>query len=241
MADEKKLTEEELSRRSLFRRALRTYVGVLSVASVGVGSVQFLSKEKENKAEAWDGKAKKIAHVNDLKEPGVKTVFFPTSRPQDRFLLIKLPDSLKPYITEYGLKEQGLVALGGVCTHRGCMIDYNYKETLAGQPLIGPCMCHGSTFSAVNGAPLAGPAALTLPTLRLKLDQASGDILATEVAQIQFSPLPPIVTYTRGADNPDSKNSQVSGLHNTTEVGAKDWVPDPSDPCVSSNQKYGIR
>ncbi|MBW0117311.1 Rieske (2Fe-2S) protein, partial [Pseudonocardia abyssalis] len=47
-------------------------------------------------------------------------------------------------------------AFSATCTHQGCAVT----EVTDGQIV---CPCHGSTFSAVDGSPTAGPAAQPLP------------------------------------------------------------------------------
>jgi Rieske Fe-S protein len=47
-------------------------------------------------------------------------------------------------------------AFSATCTHQGCAVT----EVTGGQII---CPCHGSTFSAADGSPTAGPAATPLP------------------------------------------------------------------------------
>lgn len=185
--------KDEISRRSWFRRVLGYATGVLAAGSAGVGSVQFLqAKEAPTKREVWDGKAKKIANLRDVPPNTAKVFFFPTNSVQDRCLLIRVPPEFAPLLDDqYAVKSHGLVAISGVCTHRGCIVDYNSKQCTAGQPLLGPCLCHLSEFSAINGGVLKGPATDPLPRVRLKVDDASGDIYAMEL--VTGKVVPPVV------------------------------------------------
>ncbi len=54
-------------------------------------------------------------------------------------------------------------ALSAVCTHRGCLVEYN----AGGQSL--DCPCHGSVFD-LAGNPTEGPAKAPLPRLNVKID-----------------------------------------------------------------------
>ncbi len=53
-----------------------------------------------------------------------------------------------------------LKAFSAVCTHQGCTVDSIADGVIT-------CPCHGSEYSAVNGAVIRGPAPLSLPTIAI--------------------------------------------------------------------------
>lgn len=57
------------------------------------------------------------------------------------------------------LADGSLSALSAVCTHAGCTVQY---DASGGTPQL-VCPCHGSRFSASDGAVLQGPASEPLP------------------------------------------------------------------------------
>lgn len=61
------------------------------------------------------------------------------------------------------LGDEDFVALSAVCTHEGCIIDYNHS---AGN---FPCPCHGSVFSN-NGAVVEGPASSAVQKYEITRD-----------------------------------------------------------------------
>lgn len=68
--------------------------------------------------------------------------------------------------------EQGVMGLYKVCTHLGCLYNWNSQEN----KFI--CPCHGSQFQA-NGTYIQGPAPRSLDTFAVQLvDPDSGEILA---------------------------------------------------------------
>lgn len=67
---------------------------------------------------------------------------------------------------EYGY--EGIFAFSKICTHVGCPIGLYERET---HHLL--CPCHQSTFDVLNGARVIfGPAARSLPQLRINVDDA---------------------------------------------------------------------
>jgi thiosulfate dehydrogenase [quinone] large subunit len=66
-----------------------------------------------------------------------------------------------------------VAAFSRVCTHAGCLVDYDPGTKL----LI--CPCHGAAFDPANGAePVAGPTPIPLPSIRVAIDHATGQVLA---------------------------------------------------------------
>ncbi|WP_324649648.1 Rieske (2Fe-2S) protein [Georgenia sp. H159] len=63
--------------------------------------------------------------------------------------------------------EDEVVVLSAVCTHQGCTVRRE-RENLV-------CPCHGSTFAAVDGAVLQGPAEEPLTRVPARIE--SGDVV----------------------------------------------------------------
>jgi nitrite reductase/ring-hydroxylating ferredoxin subunit len=61
--------------------------------------------------------------------------------------------------------ENEYYAIGGKCTHRGCMLS---DGTLEGSRIR--CICHGSTFELKTGAVYKGPAAKPEPSYRVRIE-----------------------------------------------------------------------
>ena len=77
--------------------------------------------------------------------------------------------------------EQGLMALYKVCTHLGCLYNWNSQE---GKFI---CPCHGSQYQA-NGTYIQGPAPRSLDRFVVQaVDPNSGDIL---VESTDGTPMP---------------------------------------------------
>lgn len=84
--------------------------------------------------------------------------------------------------------ENGVMALYKVCTHLGCLYNWNNQEV----KFI--CPCHGSQFQA-NGTYIQGPAPRSLDRFAVQaIDPATGEVLA-EASNGEPLPVP---------DNPDA-------------------------------------
>jgi len=90
---------------------------------------------------------RKVASVNDLKS-GEKLGVVLEGEP---VLLVNLDN-------EY-------YAIGGKCTHRGCMLS---DGTVVGSRI--QCICHGSSFELKTGAVYKGPAAKPEPSYRVRIE-----------------------------------------------------------------------
>jgi cytochrome b6-f complex iron-sulfur subunit len=66
---------------------------------------------------------------------------------------------------------QGLVALYKVCTHLGCLYNWN------GQEIKFICPCHGSQFEKV-GTYIRGPAPRSLDQFVIRIETPEGEVLA---------------------------------------------------------------
>jgi thiosulfate dehydrogenase [quinone] large subunit len=72
------------------------------------------------------------------------------------------------------LSAERVAAYSRVCTHAGCLVDYDAQARL----LV--CPCHGAEFDPAQGAnPLAGPAPVALPPIPVRIDRATGDVIAS--------------------------------------------------------------
>jgi nitrite reductase/ring-hydroxylating ferredoxin subunit len=89
----------------------------------------------------------RAASVNDLK-PGEKLGLVLNGKP---VLLVNL--------------ENEYYAIGGKCTHWGCML---IDGTLVDSGIR--CKCHGSTFELKTGAVIKGPATKPEPSYRVKIE-----------------------------------------------------------------------
>ena len=97
----------------------------------------------------------KAASVKDLK-PGEKLGVVLQGEP---VLLVNL--------------ENKYYAIGGKCTHRGCMLS---DGTVVGERI--QCICHGSTFELKTGVVYRGPAAKPEPSYRVRVE---GDQIQVEI------------------------------------------------------------
>jgi cytochrome b6-f complex iron-sulfur subunit len=65
-------------------------------------------------------------------------------------------------------KEKGFIALSRVCTHLGCLVNYDKAKQ------IFICPCHGGTFDQ-DGNVISGPPPLPLPRYAVRV--TDGDIV----------------------------------------------------------------
>jgi cytochrome b6-f complex iron-sulfur subunit len=61
--------------------------------------------------------------------------------------------------------EAGVKAFSAVCTHLGCIVEYD--DTI--KQIV--CPCHGGHFNATNGAVLAGPPPNPLPPVTVAVEK----------------------------------------------------------------------
>jgi thiosulfate dehydrogenase (quinone) large subunit len=70
------------------------------------------------------------------------------------------------------LSNDQVVAYGRTCTHAGCLVGYDQSAEV----LV--CPCHGAEFDpSKDGEPISGPAPLPLPSIRVVVDEATGDVI----------------------------------------------------------------
>jgi len=73
------------------------------------------------------------------------------------------------------LGEDRVAAFSRVCTHAGCLVNYDQGAGL----LV--CPCHGAEFDPARKAqPVAGPAPTALPQIHVVIDQSSGTVFAQD-------------------------------------------------------------
>jgi thiosulfate dehydrogenase [quinone] large subunit len=71
------------------------------------------------------------------------------------------------------LAKDRVAAYSRVCTHAGCLVDYDRQSGL----LV--CPCHGAEFDPARHAePVAGPAPTALPEISVVIDPHSGQVVA---------------------------------------------------------------
>jgi thiosulfate dehydrogenase [quinone] large subunit len=72
----------------------------------------------------------------------------------------------------FRLNDTEVVAYSRVCTHAGCIVDYDASSKLL------YCPCHGAEFDPANGARvIGGPAPLPLPRIDVEVDGAGRVIM----------------------------------------------------------------
>ena len=100
-----------------------------------------------------------IANINDLQVDSPITFYYPSANNPN--MLVK--------------KSNGtLVALSLLCTHICCECSY-YQPANQIQ-----CPCHGSLFNGTDGSVIRGPAATSLPSIKLNVD-SGGNIFPVAV------------------------------------------------------------
>lgn len=68
--------------------------------------------------------------------------------------------------------DTDVVAFSRVCTHEGCIVDYDASSKLL------YCPCHGAEFDPAHGARVvAGPAPVPLPKVNVEVDPSTGGVV----------------------------------------------------------------
>ncbi len=105
--------------------------------------------------------------------PGVNEP--PVANAEGRFWLVNLdttqPNSLMYSAPDEGEPIVGVAAVYKVCTHLGCIYDWNSATTRF------ECPCHGSKYR-LDGRRIESPAARTLDRFELSALDANGNVLA---------------------------------------------------------------
>ncbi len=150
MTTEADLVKKKINRREFLNLAWLASLGFLLVDLGGMSYLFALPRFKEGEF----GGVLTIGKVSDL--PAVDSA--PTNLPK-----------VKLWISN---SDQGLMALYKVCTHLGCLYNWNNQE---GKFI---CPCHGSQFQ-LNGTYIQGPAPRSLDRFLVQVvDPNSGNVLA---------------------------------------------------------------
>ena len=71
------------------------------------------------------------------------------------------------------LEQGGLHAYSAICTHLGCIVDWDNSR----QFIL--CPCHDGRFNALNGAIISGPQPAPLPELELAVENDTVFVIQT--------------------------------------------------------------
>lgn len=150
-----KQNEAETEKKSVNRREFLNlaWLASLGILTVNLGGVTYLFSMPRFKEGEFGG-IFTIGRVSELPPAGSPPVNYP---------------KVKLWLSN---TEQGLVGLYKVCTHLGCLYNWNDQE----YKFI--CPCHGSEFES-NGVYIRGPAPRSLDRFVVRaVDPDSGAILA---------------------------------------------------------------
>jgi len=143
------------------RNLLRNLLGLvaISVPSLLVLKVAFFSPQPQTP----------IYVANPGSQPGNQVLANASEIPVGESLTLSDP-SLGPIILVH-LQSAQFVAYIAICTHAGCIVQFNpTARDIA-------CPCHGAVFDPYNNAQvLAGPAPYPLREVPIRFDQSSGNI-----------------------------------------------------------------
>jgi arsenite oxidase small subunit len=113
----------------------------------------------------------RIANLAELEIDRPKPFGFPT--PAQSALLVRLGRRAAGGVGPKG----DVVAFSDICTHMGCPLGGTYS---AGHKVLGPCVCHFTTFDLrQRGVVVVGQATDDLPQVELRFDASTGDLFAT--------------------------------------------------------------
>ena len=153
--------KKSVNRREFLNLAWLASLGFLTINLGGVTYLFSMPRFKEGEF----GGVFTVGRVSDLPTAGSPPVNYP---------------KVKLWLSN---TDQGVVGLYKVCTHLGCLYNWNGQENRF------ICPCHGSQFEA-NGDYIAGPAPRSLDRFVIQIvDPASGEVL-TEAAAGEAIQLP---------------------------------------------------
>jgi len=153
---------KKLNRREFLNLAWLASLGFLTVSLGGVTYLFSMPRFKEGEF----GGVITAGKVGDLPSVGEAPVNIP---------------KVKMWLSN---TDQGVLAIYKVCTHLGCLYNFNSQEE------IFICPCHGSRFSR-EGEYIKGPAPRSLDRFYLQIVSPDGELLAeTDVETGGPVPLP---------------------------------------------------
>jgi cytochrome b6-f complex iron-sulfur subunit len=141
--------KKELNRREFLNFAWLVSLGFLSINLAGVTYLFSMPRFKEGEF----GGVITIGEVGSLPASGSPPVNFP---------------KVKLWLSN---TDHGLVGIYKVCTHLGCLYNWNDQE---GKFI---CPCHGSQFQA-DGTWIQGPAPRSLDRFVVRVETSDGQVLA---------------------------------------------------------------
>jgi cytochrome b6-f complex iron-sulfur subunit len=142
--------KKPVNRREFLNFAWLVSLGFLSVSLGGVTYLFSLPRFREGEF----GGIVTVGSVGDLPAAGSPPLNFP---------------KVKLWLSN---TDQGVVALYKVCTHLGCLYNWNNQET----KFI--CPCHGSEFEP-DGQYIRGPAPRNLDRFVIQLETPDGQVLSS--------------------------------------------------------------
>lgn len=154
MSEQKQATSAEANKKINRREFLMfAWLASLGFLTLNVGGMTYLFSLPRFKEGEFGG-VFTVGKVSELRPPGSS----PANYPRVRFWLSRTPE--------------GVSALYKVCTHLGCLYNWNDQEN----KFI--CPCHGSQF-LLDGTYVAGPAPRSLDQFKIQIvDPNSGEVLA---------------------------------------------------------------
>jgi len=160
-------TRQELGRRQFIRGAIlgigSLLIGAGAAVAAGSPSASSLrtpsspSPKPGNRTPMPSAHGTTVAHLDQL--PVGKALNF-TDPGQGPSVLVRLA-------------QERVAAFSRVCTHAGCLVEYDSSARLL------YCPCHVAEFDPLRGAlPVAGPAPTPLPTIPVRIDPITGAVVA---------------------------------------------------------------
>jgi len=149
MSVEGTLAKKPINRREFLNFAWLVSIGFFTFTTAGVTYLFSLPRFREGEF----GGDFTIGKVSDLPNPDAPPVNYP---------------KVKLWISN---TENGVLALYKVCTHLGCLYNWNTQEV----KFI--CPCHGSQFQK-DGTYITGPAPRNLDRFVVRVESPNGQVLA---------------------------------------------------------------
>jgi len=160
MASEAVIEKKPINRREFLNFAWLVSIGFFTFTAAGVTFLFSLPRLKEGEF----GSVFTVGSVGDLPDAGTAPNNFP---------------KVKLWLSN---TETGVIALYKVCTHLGCLYNWNNQEV----KFI--CPCHGSQFQP-DGTYIKGPAPRNLDRFVIRIEAEDGTVLA-ETDLVTGAPLP---------------------------------------------------